>query len=177
MGSPTLVSLDTYLETAYRPDCDYIDGEVLERNGGEIPHGWLQRFFIKAFLVREREWNLVAIPEVRVQVAPSQFRVPDVTVLRPEQTGTLIVEAPPALCIEIFSRDDRMSPMRERVHDYRRMGVPAVWVIDPWRRVAYFGQEDGTLLLEEGVLTLPETAIAVAVDEIFAELDRLGQPS
>ena len=29
------VSLQEYLETSYRPDCDYLDGELLERNVGE----------------------------------------------------------------------------------------------------------------------------------------------
>jgi len=32
MATPTtLVPLETYLETTYRPDCDWIDGELRER--------------------------------------------------------------------------------------------------------------------------------------------------
>ncbi len=34
--------VEKYLRTIYRPDCDYIDGEVLERNVGEIDHSRLQ---------------------------------------------------------------------------------------------------------------------------------------
>ena len=31
------VSVEEYLHTSYRPDCDYVDGEVQERNlGNEI---------------------------------------------------------------------------------------------------------------------------------------------
>lgn len=33
--------------------------------------------------------------------------------------------------------------MQERVADYRTMDVTAVWVLDPWRRVAYLGEADG----------------------------------
>lgn len=175
MGTATLIPVETYLRTTYHPDCDYIDGEVLERNMGEMPHGWLQRFFIKFFVLREEEWHLVAIPEIRVQVAPTRFRIPDLIVLRPEDTGTLIVHTPPPLCIEIFSSDDRMSRMQERVADYARMGVPAIWVVDPWRRVAYVGGPDGKLTIEETALTIPGTPVTVTPDEIFAELDRLGQ--
>jgi len=35
MGSTTLISVSEYLNTIYHPDCDYVDGEVGERNLGE----------------------------------------------------------------------------------------------------------------------------------------------
>ena len=31
----TLISVEEYLGTSYRPDCDFVDGRVLERNMGE----------------------------------------------------------------------------------------------------------------------------------------------
>jgi len=31
----TFVPLSEYLQTRYRPDCDYLDGELLERSVGE----------------------------------------------------------------------------------------------------------------------------------------------
>jgi len=42
MSTATAVSLSEYLNTSYRPDCDYLDGELLERNGGERDHSRLQ---------------------------------------------------------------------------------------------------------------------------------------
>ena len=33
----TPISLEEYLNTSYRPDCDWVDGEVRERNGGGRP--------------------------------------------------------------------------------------------------------------------------------------------
>jgi len=36
MQAASLVSLEEYLSTSYDPDCDYVDGAVLERNVGEI---------------------------------------------------------------------------------------------------------------------------------------------
>jgi hypothetical protein len=42
MSSAAGVFVEEYLSTAYRPDCDYIDGEVRERNLGEYPHSNLQ---------------------------------------------------------------------------------------------------------------------------------------
>lgn len=42
MPAETLISVEEYLATSYRPDCDYVDGQVLERNLGEWEHGSLQ---------------------------------------------------------------------------------------------------------------------------------------
>jgi len=36
MSSTTLISVQEYIATSYRPDCDYVDGEVRERNLGNL---------------------------------------------------------------------------------------------------------------------------------------------
>ena len=38
-----LVSVEEYLHTVYRPDCDYVDGELVDRNVGEKSHAKAQR--------------------------------------------------------------------------------------------------------------------------------------
>jgi hypothetical protein len=43
MKTETFVSVQEYLKTSYEPDCDYVDGEVQERNVGERDHSILQR--------------------------------------------------------------------------------------------------------------------------------------
>ena len=42
MSSATLISVSEYLKSSYRPDCDYVDGRVEERNVGEHDHAALQ---------------------------------------------------------------------------------------------------------------------------------------
>ena len=42
MAAGTQISVEEYLHTAYRPDCDYVDGVVEERNLGERDHSWIQ---------------------------------------------------------------------------------------------------------------------------------------
>ena len=174
MTSATLVQVDTYLRTMYRPDCDYIDGEVLQRNVGEIPHSRLLGYVVGFFVKNRAEWRLEALPSVRVQVGPTRFRVPDVTVIPTNSGDRSIVQSTPVLCVEIFSSEDRMSRMEERVADYQRMGVAAVWALDPWRRVAYVGGPGGKLIAEGDSLAVVGTPVAVTVEEGFAELDRLA---
>ncbi len=36
--SETLISLNEYLNTSYSPDCEYVDGRILERNWRERDH-------------------------------------------------------------------------------------------------------------------------------------------
>jgi hypothetical protein len=50
MGTATLVSVSEYLLTDYSPDCDYVDGEVQERNCGEQDHSRTQALLIGIFL-------------------------------------------------------------------------------------------------------------------------------
>ena len=42
VSSTAAVPVSDYLETSYRPDCDYLDGQLLERNVGEWEHSRLQ---------------------------------------------------------------------------------------------------------------------------------------
>ena len=46
MKTETFVSVEEYLKTSYEPECDYVDGEVQERNVGERDHSILQREFM-----------------------------------------------------------------------------------------------------------------------------------
>ena len=172
MAASTLVPLQEYLETSYRPDRDWIDGEVKERNMGEGQHANVQGFFIRVIGNHAIEWQVRVYPEQRVQTSMEHYRIPDICVTRRSAPFEAIVRTPPLLCIEILSREDRMSEMQERVEDYLGMGVEIVWLVDPRRRKAFVNDAQG---LREAVeeLTVPGTAIRVAVTEVFAELDEL----
>jgi hypothetical protein len=78
MSSATLVPIAEYLATSYRPDRDYVDGELQERNAGEWPHSRAQGRFYAFLFQRERQWGIRAVPEQRAQVSPTRFRIPDI---------------------------------------------------------------------------------------------------
>jgi hypothetical protein len=42
MATSTIVPLDQYLGTAYEPDVEYVDGQLVERHVGEYDHSILQ---------------------------------------------------------------------------------------------------------------------------------------
>jgi Uma2 family endonuclease len=137
VSSVTVLPVQEYLATSYRPDCEYIDGALLERNVGEWDHSKLQARLIVYLSQLASPEQIHVVPEQRVQVSQSRFRVPDVAVVVGPEPQEQILTTPPFLCIEILSREDRMSEMQERIDDYLRFGVRYVWVLDPRLKRAF----------------------------------------
>lgn len=164
MRTDEMVSVREYLSTSYRPDCDYVDGAVLERNLGEFDHARLQALLVGFFLSRERQLRICVVPEQRVQVAPTRFRIPDVCVVKGDPDEQIITH-PPFICIEILSRDDRISEMNERVQDYLAFGVPYVWILDPKTRKAWHCTSGA--MVEVSELRTENPAILVPLEELF----------
>lgn len=172
MATSAIISVEEYLHTSYSPDRDYVDGEVQERNLGEFDHGALQDELLGIFRDNRTGWRVRAIPELRVQVSAQRFRVPDITVLRPDHPREQIIVTPPLLCIEILSPEDRFGRMDQKISDYLEMGVRSVWVIDPLAKAGY-SCRGGHLSMWQIAdrLRVPDTAIDVDVPALFASLD------
>jgi len=117
-------------------------------------------------------WGVLALTDVRIQVKASNFRVPDVTVIRAGTPRERILTHPPLLVIEILSPEDRLSRMTERTDEYLDFGIENIWIIDPARRLAYRVTRAGFELAPAGEITVPETPIRVVLSELFAEFDR-----
>ena len=170
--NPPYIPVSEYLATSYRPDCDYVDGSVEERNLGEKEHSILQRTFVYLFLLNRATWGIEVYPELRVQVSPTRFRIPDVTVTRAGVQWERILRTPALLFIEILSPEDSVTRIRQRIDDYLNFGTEHVWVVDPELRKVYVCSKTGMQEPEGGVLTIPGTEIRVVLSELFAELDQ-----
>jgi Uma2 family endonuclease len=164
----SLTSIEEYLTSVYQPDCDYVDGEVLERNRGERDHAWLQAALAAYFFTRRKEWNITVLPEMRVQVKPTRFRIPDICVVLGD-TEEQILTQPPFLCVEILSPEDRWVRVKERINDFLAMGVPYVWVIDSQTRQAYIATPaEGLREVKDGVLKTTNPAFQVSLTELLS---------
>jgi len=171
LGDTILIPVSEYLSTTYRPDCDYIDGELQERNEGETAHSFLQSILVAMFNANRRTWKIVAGTEMRVQVAPHRFRIPDVCVQRSSDPHDPIIKTPPLICIEVLSPEDRIQRMQERIDDYARMGVEHIWLIDPLSRKAWTATPDGSLQHVSEAFAIAGTTISIELAQVFAELD------
>ncbi|HTS76124.1 MAG TPA: Uma2 family endonuclease [Bryobacteraceae bacterium] len=132
MSSKLLMDVDEYLHTSFDgADREYLDGEVVERNMGELEHGDVQGTLTQLLRELRRKLGIRVAPEVRIRIGPTRYRIPDISVWRDDNIGTRIPSVPPFLAIEILSSDDRMNRMLQKIKEYLAIGVAFVWVIDP----------------------------------------------
>lgn len=170
--STTSVSVEEYLRTTYRPDMDYVDGDLVERHVGEHKHSRLQSLVVLELGPREHERKFRVLTEQRLLVwgKKHRYRIPDVCVMALPYRSEPVLATPPHLVIEIVSPDDETADLLARVADYLRFGVPHIWIPDPYKRTL---QEAG----REGIHSCPdlvvETELVGRVDfkELFARLD------
>lgn len=83
MATTTLISVDDYLaNTSFRPDVEYIDGELKERTKVVSAHRLCQSLISGWFFSHEEDWGVRAGVEVRTRVTATRVRLPDVVVDR-----------------------------------------------------------------------------------------------
>ncbi|SRR5213082_794229 len=170
MASTTLISVNDYLKTSYRPDCDFVDGRIEERNEGEHDHAALQAALILWFGQHQQEWNIEVLPEQRIQISATRFRIPDICLVSLEHAVEQILTKPPVACIEILSPEDTLRRMQERISDYQQFGVKNIWILDPATQRGYDCRPNGWLdAWEFGV---PNTSIRLVLADIFSRMRR-----
>jgi len=168
-ASRHLVSEQEYLHTIYKPDCDYVDGFVLERNVGTPPHSRLQSLILVWLGMHEAQWRIQALAECRLKIRDRKYRIPDIMVLssdspRPE----LVIEEAPPLCIEVVSPRDRLANIMERAGDYLSLGTPFTWIFDPGKKRSWIYSHLGTVETPEPVLRHGEIELPIA--DLFAKV-------
>ena len=170
-ASPQFVSVYEYLHTVYKPDVDYVDGILEDRSLGEIDHWHVQRAILQALIGGEQTYDYFVIQEIRTQVSPTRFRVPDTCLMRKEDLPERIIARAPLLCIEVMSPEDRLGRLVTKCYDYLAMGVPEVWILDPQKRIAYVLRADRSLTeVYEGSLELASIGVDLPLAVAFAGL-------
>ena len=91
------------------------------------------------------------------------YRIPDVAVFWPSRPDA-VPDSPPLIDIEILSTDDRLTAVREKLQEYRELGVGHVWLVDPHSQRLYTCD---TGLTEVKSLVIPELGIELTAGQIF----------
>src|SRR5260370_10980262 len=137
MRQDRMMDVDEYLRTSFEDaDCEYLDGEIADRNAGEWPHA--ETMGTLCHLLRELRPRLGirVAPVIRIRISPTRYRVADVAVWRDDNIGTGIPTVPPFLAIEILSPEDRIIRMQPKLTEYLSIGVEWIWLIDPIEKSA-----------------------------------------
>ena len=170
--APLPLTMDEYLHTSYKPDVDFVDGVLEERNLGTYDHGKIQVLLSVIFTLNGKAWGTDPVVEQRIRVRANKVRVCDVAVLRNSLPIEAVTSTPPLICIEILSPDDRLSRTKLVLADYLAMGVENIWLIDPIYRAAFTFDDTGLHEADPTTLMVPGTPIRVDLTEAFAALDR-----
>jgi len=128
-----MTALEEYLRTSFHPDCDFIDGEAMERNVGTKKHSYAQGEIASWFNRRKELLKLQALLELRVEVGLGRIRIADVVVCDIPLPDEEVFASPFYLAVEVMSPDDTISAMQDRLDDYLEFGILNIWVIDPWK--------------------------------------------
>ena len=171
MGSRVLTTVDEYRRSHFEGvDRDYIDGEVVERHMGELPHAILQAELAYRLRIAGESLGLKTLTEICIQVMPTRFRVADLAVWRPGDIGTRIPTVAPFLVAEILSPEDRIVRIQPKVREYLTHGAEFVWVVDPdERRALCYSQSDpGGTLVED--LRTANPNLHIPLSELLAAL-------
>jgi Uma2 family endonuclease len=168
-ATTSLISVEEYLRTVPDPDCEFVHGVIEERNVGEYDHSTWQTILAGFFNAKGSELHFKARTELRVQVGPENFRIPDIAILSREAPREQIITHPPLAVFEILSPEDTMTRMLQKLADYEGMGIRAIWVIEP-KKPSYFQFTEGKLI-PASVFQLPGTSFSVPMAEIEKLID------
>jgi len=167
MSTAVHVPLAEYMDTAYEPDCEYVDGVLEERHVGKNKHSRTQTLLIAWLAAREKLHGRKAMTEQRVQLAASRVRIPDVCLIDPDDDDE-VTQKPPDLWIEILSPEDRWSRLQSRLDEVLRFGAPTVWIIDPYAREAWTATPSaGVRPVEDGILRCALLNLQLRLHEIL----------
>ncbi len=167
MSSLALVPLSDYLARTMDPDCEYVEGRLVERNVGEINHGDAQgRTYAYILFSARGFWAGVGI---RVQVRPDRYRVPDVVVVRGGRPAGRIITSPPEVAVEVLSPEDRAADVQDKIDEYLQFGIASVWLIDPERQRAWIHTKEGADEASDRVLRNSAGDLEVPLSAVFPD--------
>ncbi len=176
MAVSTRVSLREYLSTSYRPDVEYIDGELRPKNSKletdpmvQWAHAQLQAVLSAWFVQHDDEWGVQVGVEARTRITTASVRLPALVVV-PAGTHPETLVEPPLIVIEILSPNDTFADTQRRARDYQQFGVPNIWLLDPDTRTARVCQ--GDTWTETTRLAVQGSATYLDVTALFARLDK-----
>ena len=169
MTTKVLMDVEEYLRTSFEgADCEYLDGEVVERNMGELPHAAVQGELLYRLRQIAPRLGIQVIPEIRIQIHPRRYRVADIAVWRAGNIGERIPTVPPFLAIEILSSEDRMVRMQPKIQDYLSIAVEWIWLIDPEeKRALIYSRQNPTGTLSE-VLRTENPTIEISLETVLS---------
>ncbi len=148
-----------------KPYYEFWYGGAVQKSMPTWLHSVLQRL-ITEFLSKA---GYKAGQEVELRVDPDWQPVPDVI-------GTTRIEqpyptSPVEIIVEILSPDDRAGQTLQKCHNYARIGVQSIFVLDPERQQGWQWNAQRRSLDRIDTVLLPN-GVVIKLEEVWREMSR-----
>jgi Uma2 family endonuclease len=171
-AATSFVPLEEYLRGSYSPDAEYIDGQIVERVStmGENEHSAWQKALVVWFEMQAAKAGIRVRPELRVQVDPECYLLPDVTLLDRARPVEPFATYPPVAVFEVLSPGDALKNLMKKGERYESMGIRNILILDP-DGPAYRFREGRLEPLTERAFILEGSKACFDLDEIAKLVD------
>jgi Uma2 family endonuclease len=131
-----LVSVADFLSTDYEPNYEYLDGVLAPKALPDYLHSKLQTLLLVLIAALGQKLGIEGLAELRSRITPTRWRVPDVCGLtKPPADGKYPdAETPPLFSIEIVSKGEPWTDLRDKLADHLAMGIRTVIIADPYHK-------------------------------------------
>ena len=171
--SESLWTVREYLRTSWSPDREYVDGRIEERNLGEKEHSIIQRYLTVLFALKRAEWGVEVFPELRTQTKPTNFRVPDVLVMRAGKTSLwepwLDDPAVYRITRNLYKRVDGTAVLFEEINHNTENVAPT----DHPKIMRFVGEPLPFETLRLGLLNVHAKAASMDANQVKLEIQKL----
>ena len=76
--------VEEYLHTSFDgADCEYLEGEIVERNTGQIQHARIHAWLAYLLQLASDEARLVVLMSIRIRINERRYRVADLAAVAP----------------------------------------------------------------------------------------------
>ncbi len=146
---------------------EYVRGELREKPMPDAFHADIQSRLMRLLWGINDRYPVRIRAEVRCQVAPDVYRLPDVALFAAGPYEQ-VPASPCVMVAEIVLQDEKRIELMEKLRDYAAWGVPNIWIVDPWLRRLAVWRSDTEIPVE--ALTLPEYGFEVRLDQLIEGL-------
>lgn len=168
VATKTQITAEQYLHMTFEHDAEFLHGEIVERSMPDYIHARLQFLILLRLGSLIKDQPVYPAPGLRLRIAPDVFRIPDISVFVGEQPEKTVPDTPPAIAIEILSKDDRYTNLMQKLEEYRTWGVPNIWIVDPATKRFSIYTEAG--LQNVASFQLPGYEFELTQSGLFADL-------
>ncbi len=169
MATTAQISMTEYLRSTFKPDAEFVNGGIEERNVGEYDHNAVQKAILLWFDQHDKEWRTRSIQEQRTRMKSGNVRIPDVSVFPRHFPVEQVFTLPQLIAVEVISLEDRQSKIQERIEDYLDFGIANIWVIDPKKRLGWDCTSGNWIRKDR--FELDQSPIYLSIGELFRQVD------